>query len=330
MVIQPDIFQVQTSEQRGRVIDAPSCHWVYRFLPQALWPYAQLARWDRPVGWKLLLWPCWWSLAFVTVAGMTAQSLLPSLLPLLWYLVLFLIGAVAMRGAGCTYNDLVDHRLDSNVERTTSRPLPAGQVTRRQAWGFILVQSLAGLMVLLQFNGLTIVLGFASLGIVALYPFMKRVTDWPQLFLGLAFNWGALLGWTAVSNTIGWPPVLLYIGAVLWTIGYDTIYAHQDRKDDALIGIRSTARLFGKRTKPALSLLYAAMLALTAAAFYLAQVPALAYSGLILAGMHMLYQIRVLDIEDGDECLRLFKASSHIGWLIFAGLVAAGLFRAMP
>ena len=167
-----------------------------------------------------------------------------------WTLLLFLIGAIAMRGAGCTYNDIVDEDIDAQVERTRSRPLPSGQVDRRQAWIFLGLQALAGLAVLLQFNSFAILLGIASLAVVAIYPFMKRFTNWPQLVLGLAFSWGALMGWAVEFAELGGPAILLYLGSVLWVIGYDTIYAHQDKEDDAIVGVRSTARLFGDTRKP--------------------------------------------------------------------------------
>lgn len=308
-------------------MDAPAGHWVYRLLPLWLWPYAQLARWDRPIGWQLLLWPCWWSAALAAAGSCAESHMIPECFRLLlWHLVLFFIGAVAMRGAGCTYNDLVDQRIDEAVKRTRSRPLPSGQVSRTQAVVFIALQSLIGLFVLVQFNRFTIILGFVSLVIVAFYPFMKRVTDWPQLFLGLAFNWGALLGWTASNGNLDWPPVLLYLGAIFWTAGYDTIYAHQDKEDDALVGMRSTAQLFGTKTKPALFCLYGLMFIFTMTAFILVHIPLIALSGVIFAVVHMFYQIKVLDIDKPDVCLRLFKSNSIIGWLVFLGLVSGNLW----
>ncbi len=319
---------IQTKGVRGRVADAPTGHWVYRALPRWLWPYAQLARWDRPIGWLLLLWPCWWSTAMAAAAFAQAGDIASNLLPSPLQLALFLIGAIAMRGAGCTYNDLVDEDFDAAVERTRSRPLPSGQVTRRQAWIFLFLQALVGLVVLLQFNGFTIALGIASLAIVSIYPFAKRFTDWPQFFLGLAFSWGALMGWAAEFASLSLAPVLLYAGSILWVIGYDTIYAHQDKEDDALVGVRSTARLFGARTKMALVCLYGLALALFATAFALAALPLLAYLGLAAAAAHMAFQIRTLDIDDPDQCLRLFKSNSTIGWLTFLGIVAGGLWAA--
>src|SRR5262245_31322709 len=263
---------IQSEQRQGRVADAPSGHWVYRLLPRPLWPYAQLGRWDRPIGWWLLLWPCWWSAALAATAHARPGDPLASLLPDPWHLLLFLIGAVAMRGAGCTYNDLVDFDIDNKVERTRSRPLPSGQIGKREAWIFLVLQALAGLAVLLQFNAFAIGTGVVSLAVVAVYPFMKRITDWPQFVLGLAFSWGALMGWAAAFGRIDVPALLLYAGSILWVIGYDTIYAHQDKEDDALVGVRSTARLFGERTKPWLVGLYGGALLLFALAYAAAEV----------------------------------------------------------
>ena len=317
---------IQSRQAQGRVADAPSSHWVYRLLPRAAWPYAQLARWDRPIGWKLLLWPCWWSLAMAASAGAEPGAPLGQVLPSPWLLALFLVGAVAMRGAGCTYNDLVDQEIDEAVERTRSRPLPSGQVTRRQAWAFLLAQALLGLAVLVQFNGFAILLGCASLLVVAVYPFAKRFTDWPQLFLGLAFSWGALLGWAAHFGSLALAPFQLYCGSILWVIGYDTIYAHQDKEDDAIVGVRSIARLFGARTKAWLVGLYGAALLFFAVAFAHAGVPMPALAGLVAAGAHMARQVRTLDIDDPDQCLALFKSNSMVGWLIFLGLLGGGVW----
>lgn len=222
--------------------DAVRGHWVTHYAPEWLKPYARLGRWDRPIGWWLLLWPCWWSAALVAAHSGAGH-------PDPWHLFLFLVGAIAMRGAGCTYNDVVDRNIDAGVERTKMRPIPSGAVTVRQALAFAALQGLVGLAVLLQFNTFTIVLAFSSLLLVAIYPFMKRITSWPQFVLGLAFNWGAFLGWTAGAGSLGWPAVMLYLGGIAWTIGYDTIYAHQDRRDDAIIGVRSTARLFADHSR---------------------------------------------------------------------------------
>ncbi|MDJ1462000.1 MULTISPECIES: 4-hydroxybenzoate octaprenyltransferase [Nitratireductor] len=318
--------KIQSRQGQGRVSDAPSGHWVYRVMPQAMWPYAQLARWDRPIGWQLLLWPCWWSAALAAAAYARPGAPLEEVLPSLWHLGLFLIGAIAMRGAGCTYNDIVDQRIDDAVERTRSRPLPSGQVSRKQAWAFLIAQALVGLLVLVQFNIFAIALGFASLAVVAIYPFAKRFTDWPQLFLGLAFSWGALMGWAADFESLTLAPVLLYFGSILWVIGYDTIYAHQDKEDDAIVGVRSTARLFGDRTRQWLIALYGGALLFFAVAFALAEVPMPALAGLIAAGAHMARQIRVIDIDNPDQCLALFRSNNVVGWLIFLGLIGGSLW----
>lgn len=305
----------------GRVIDAPSNNWVYRVLPRSLWPYAQLARWDRPIGWQLLLWPCLWSAALA--ANVARASAAYSASEFLWHLLLFIVGSIAMRGAGCTYNDLVDHEIDKAVARTRSRPLPSGRVTRGQAKLFIVLQALVGLVVLLQFNLFSVGLGIASLAIVAVYPFAKRFTDWPQFFLGLAFSWGALMGWSAQFGNVSLAALALYVAAVAWTIGYDTIYAHQDKEDDALIGVRSTARLFGDRTRPWLVALYGLTVFLIGVSYALAGVGILAYVGLVLAAALLLWQIVTIDIDDPDQCLALFKFNNIVGLVVFLGLLAA-------
>ena len=321
-----EMNDLQSKRAQGRVADAPSGHWVYRVLPRAAWPYAQLARWDRPIGWWLLLWPCWWSAALAASAGARSGVPLSDALPSIWHLALFLLGAVAMRGAGCAYNDIVDRDIDDRVERTRSRPLPSGKVTIRHAWIFLVGQALTGLLVLIQFNGFAILLGMASLAVVAIYPYMKRITDWPQLVLGFAFSWGALMGWAAEFGSLAIAPFLLYAGSVLWVIGYDTIYAHQDKEDDALVGVRSTAQLFGNRTKGWLIALYGGALLLFVCALSIAAAPPLAFAGPAAAGVHMMRQILILDIDDPAQCLRLFQSNSVVGWFIFLGLLAGGLW----
>ncbi|WFU09690.1 4-hydroxybenzoate octaprenyltransferase [Rhizobium sp. CB3090] len=315
----------KTGDINGRVADAPSGNWVYRILPPALWPYAQLARWDRPIGWELLMWPCFWSATLAANAALATGKASPGFL-LIYHLFLYFIGAVAMRGAGCTYNDLVDHEIDMEVARTRSRPLPSGRVTRWQAKVFIALQALVGLLVLLQFNWFSVVLGVLSLAIVALYPFAKRFTDWPQFFLGLAFSWGALMGWAGLFGSLSFAPIVLYGAAILWTIGYDTIYAHQDKEDDELIGVRSTARLFGDKTRLWLVGLYGATLVLMLLSFALAGAGWLSYVGLIVAGGMFAYQIAVLDINDAQQCMILFRSNGKVGLIIFAGLFLSFLF----
>ena len=250
------------SPPAGSVADATG-NWVDTLAPSWSRPYLRLARLDRPIGSWLLLLPCWWSTALAAIAAHRAA-------PNLLHIALFFIGAFAMRGAGCTWNDIVDRDLDGSVERTRSRPIPSGQVSVRGAVVFLVLQSLVGFGVLVSFNGFTIVLGIASLAIVAVYPFMKRVTYWPQIGLGLAFSWGALMGWAAAFGRLDVPALLLYAGSIAWVIGYDTIYAHQDREDDALIGIKSTALLFGERTRPMLALFYGIAVVLIGAAGYMA------------------------------------------------------------
>jgi 4-hydroxybenzoate polyprenyltransferase len=248
----------------------------------------------------------------------------------LWHLLLFAIGTVAMRGAGCTWNDLVDRDLDGLVERTRSRPIPSGDVSVNAARGFLVLQALVGLAVLVQFNAFTIALGIASLAIVAFYPFLKRVTHWPQIGLGLAFSWGALMGWAAAFGRLDAPALLLYAGAIAWVIGYDTIYAHQDREDDALIGIKSTALLFGERTKPALAAFYAAAVLLIGLAGLSAGAGLVFAAGLALFAAHLAWQVRRLDIADPALCLTLFKSNRDAGLLLFAAIVLDGLVRQQP
>ena len=297
------------------VPDAPRGNWVDRLLPERWKPYARMARFDRPIGWWLLLLPCWWSAALAAVAGGRPW-------PDPWHLVLFFIGAVAMRGAGCTYNDIVDRDIDAKVARTRARPIPSGQVSVRNAKLFLLAQVLVGFLVLIQFNWFAIGVGVASLGTVAIYPFLKRVTDWPQLGLGLAFSWGALMGWAAAFGSLALAPVLLYLGGVAWTIGYDTIYALQDKEDDVLAGVRSTALLFGARTKEWLTGLYTLAVLLFAAAFALAGAGVPAFVGLALGAAHLAWQVVTLRADDGDRCLRLFRSNRDFGLILFAGLLA--------
>lgn len=302
--------------RQNPIPDAVAGNWVDRFAPAAVRPYARIARWDRPIGWWLLLLPCWWS---ATLAADLAERAYPD--PM--HVVLFLIGAVAMRGAGCTYNDIVDRRLDASVARTRSRPIPSGDLSVLAAWGFLVLQAFVGLIVLVQFNQLTIALGFASLGVVALYPYLKRVTDWPQLGLGLAFSWGALVGWTADTGSLGLTPLLLYAGGVLWTIGYDTIYALQDIEDDALIGIRSTARLFGRRVGVAVAMFYGSALVLFAAALAVASAGWPAYVGLAVGGAQLAWQAVRAGSADGRTALALFRSNRTFGLIVLLGLLAS-------
>jgi 4-hydroxybenzoate polyprenyltransferase len=281
----------------------------------------RLSRLDRPIGSWLLLMPCWWSAALAAgVAHDTSQ--------LLRTIVLFFVGAFVMRGAGCTWNDITDRDLDAMVERTRSRPIPAGQVSVPQAAAFLVVQALIGLVVLLQFNRFAVVTGIASLVIVAVYPFMKRITWWPQIVLGLAFSWGALMGFAVTLGRIDATALLLYAGSIAWVIGYDTIYAHQDAEDDALIGIKSTALLFGARTYQALIVFYALAVVLIGAALALAGARWPAWIGLAAFAAHLIWQIRRLEISDPALCLRVFKSNRDAGLLLFAGLLTDAVMRA--
>ena len=304
----------------ARVSDATD-NWVDTRAPLWSRPYLRLSRLDRPIGSWLLLLPCWWSAALA--AGIAHDV---SRLPLI--LVLFLIGAFAMRGAGCTWNDIADRDLDAQVERTRSRPIPAGQVSVPQAAGFLVLQALVGLAVLLQFNRFAIAIGIASLVIVAVYPFMKRVTYWPQIVLGLAFSWGALMGFAVTFGRIDAAALALYAGSIAWVIGYDTIYAHQDAEDDALIGIKSTALLFGERTRPALMLFYGLAVALIGVALALAGAGWMAWIGLAAFAVHLVWQIERLEIGDPKLCLRIFKSNRDAGLLLFAGLLSDAMSRA--
>ena len=303
-----------------RVADATG-NWVDTLAPLWSRPYLRLARLDRPIGSWLLLLPCWWSAA---LASALAHDV--SRLPLIT--VLFFAGAFAMRGAGCTWNDITDRDLDAKVERTRSRPIPAGQVGVRQAFAFLVAQALIGLAVLLQFNRFAIATGIASLVIVAVYPFMKRITWWPQVVLGLAFSWGALMGFAVVLGRIDAPALFLYAGSIAWVIGYDTIYAHQDTEDDALIGVKSTARLFGARTHRALIVFYGLAVILIGAAISLAGATFPAWAGLVAFAVHLGWQVARLRIDDPALCLRVFKSNRDAGLLLFAGLLVDALMRA--
>ena len=289
-------------------------NWVDRIAPSWTRPYLRLARADRPIGAWLLLLPCWWSTALAAIAN-------GDRVPDLRLLVFFAIGAIAMRGAGCTWNDILDRDLDARVDRTRSRPIPSGQVSVRAAFAFLALLSLIGLAVLLQMNRFTIATGIASLAIVAIYPLAKRVTNWPQSVLGLAFSWGALMGWAAVFARLDPPALVLYAGAILWVIGYDTIYAHQDRDDDAVIGVRSTARLFGARTKPALFIFFTGAVVLIGIAGMLAGARWIFALGLLAFAAHLAWQVRRLDIDDPELCLKLFRSNRDAGLILFAGLV---------
>ncbi len=306
------------TETSHHIADAGRDNWVERLLPASVKPYAQLMRLDRPIGWWLLLLPCWWGLFL-------AQISIGGGLPNLWFAILFLLGAIVMRGAGCTLNDIADRKFDALVARTRSRPIASGRIGVIQALLFLAALSLVGFIILLQFNSFTVVLGAASLGIVAIYPFMKRITNWPQLVLGLAFNWGALVGWSATQGSLAWPAVMIYAGGIFWTLAYDTIYAHQDREDDVLIGVKSTARYFGESTKGWLIGFFILALLSIDAALWLAGASYIAHMGVGFAALHAGWQIKRLETNNSALCLRLFKSNRDFG-LIIAGFLFLDCF----
>jgi 4-hydroxybenzoate polyprenyltransferase len=302
-----------------RVADSTG-NWVDRSAPAWAQPYLRLSRFDRPIGSWLLLMPCLWSAALAAgIPGSTGDLSLT--------IALFFVGAFVMRGAGCTWNDITDRQLDAQVERTRSRPIPAGQVSVIQALVFLVAQALVGLVVLLQFNAFAIGVGIASLAIVAAYPFMKRITYWPQIVLGLAFSWGALMGFAALLGRIDVTALVLYAGSIAWVIGYDTIYAHQDTEDDALIGIKSTALLFGEKTQSMLVLFYGLAVVMIGVAIAAAGAGWIAWIGLAGFAAHLIWQIRSLDISDAKLCLRLFKSNRDAGLVLFIGLLVDTLIR---
>ena len=313
----------------GTVADAVRGNWVDTHAPAALRPYLRLSRADRPIGTWLLLLPCWW--AVFLAAGSTALRPLDA-----WLLLGAALGAWLMRGAGCTWNDITDRDFDARVARTRSRPIPAGQVTVRQAIAWMVVQSLLAFGILLTFHPTAIALGIGSLALVCVYPFAKRFTWWPQVFLGLAFNWGALLLWAAHSGTVPPAALALYAGGIAWTLFYDTIYAHQDTEDDALIGVRSTARLFGDRSPAWLRGFLVATVLLLSLAALLALLPtgnplalALALGGVWGMGWHMAWQLARLDTADPGRCLTLFRKNRDTGLIAAAGFALAALAATM-
>jgi 4-hydroxybenzoate polyprenyltransferase len=293
--------------------DAPASNWVDRYAPERLRPWLRLGRFDRPAGTWLLLLPGWQALAL----GPAMQGRLPSL----WLIVLFGIGAAMMRGAGCAYNDIVDRDLDAKVARTALRPIPSGQIRVRHAWLYLAGLCAIGLAVLATMNRLAIALGVGSLGLIAVYPFMKRVTWWPQAWLGLTFNWGALLGFAAATETLGLPAALLYIGGLFWTLGYDTIYAIQDLEDDALAGVKSSARRLGAGAPRAIVWFYVLAAALALAAGWAAHLGPLFYPVWLAYTVHLLWQARRVRVDDPALALSLFKANRDAGLLLFAGFI---------
>ncbi len=300
------------------IADAPSANWVDRFAPVASRPWLRLARYDRPIGSWLLMWPCWWSAALAALAsGRLAH--LPA------HLALFLVGAFVMRGAGSTWNDILDRDIDARVERTRDRPIASGRIRARHALVFAVAQSLVGFLVLVQFNGFTIALGIASLAPVAVYPLMKRVFSAPQAVLGLCFAYGALMGWAAVFGSLAWPAVALYLGSIAWVVGYDTVYGHQDQRDDAIIGVRSTSRTFGRHSRAIVACLYAAAILLIGAAVSGCGGGWSAWAGLTGFAAHLAWQVATLDPADPARCLALFRSNRDAGLLLFAGLLGMAL-----
>ena len=298
----------QTPDPHSIPADSEASWLLSRMSPRTQ-AYAQLARYDRPIGVWLLFWPCFWGLF---LAG-AVNNIWPPFIDI----IAFAIGALAMRGAGCTYNDIIDRELDAQVARTALRPLPSGRVSLSGAWGFFLAQLFVGLLVLLSFQSLFMfALGLAALGLVAAYPFMKRFTYWPQAWLGLTFNWGALMGYAVISDNVPPQAMLLYAAGFFWTLGYDTVYAHQDKEDDALIGIKSTALLFGARTKPMLAVFYALALACLAGAAIVGQIGILFWTALPIIAWHLLMQVSRLDIDNGETCLQIFRANRNTGLII--------------
>ncbi len=294
--------------------DIPEGGWIDR-LPGPLRPYLRLARLDRPIGTWLLAFPCWWSLVLAS-PGLDQAGRLMGLA------ALFAAGALVMRGTGCTFNDIVDRDLDAKVARTRTRPIPSGAVSVRAAVIFLAIELMIGLGILTLFNGFTIALGIASLALVFTYPFMKRITYWPQAWLGLTFNWGALLGFAAVAGTLGPEAVTLYAAGFFWTLGYDTIYAHQDRSDDLLVGIKSLALKLGANTIPWVVGFYGAAGALMAAAGVMAGIGWAFYPILALAIAQLLWQALRVDIDDPHDCLAKFRSNRLFGWLVLAALIA--------
>ncbi len=289
--------------------------WVGRYLPRALGSYARLARLDRPIGTWLLLLPGWWAIALATPFESAGRETL-------WLLTLFGLGAVLMRGAGCTYNDIVDRDFDGEVVRTRTRPLPSGQVSVRAAILFLAGLLLAALGILLQLAPLAIALGIGSLVLVFTYPLSKRVTYWPQAVLGLTFNWGALLGYAAVTNALAAEAFLLYAAGFFWTLGYDTIYAHQDKEDDALIGVKSLALKLGDRTRPWLRGFYLATFVLLGLAGWRAGLGIGFYAIWLVAGWHLWRQLRHVDFADGASCLATFRSNRDFGLIVLAAVIA--------
>lgn len=303
--------RIDSSSNAPGFTDIRSDSWTDRWAPAPIRPYLKLARLDRPIGTWLLLFPCWWSIALAATGW-----------PDLWLMVLFGIGSVVMRGAGCTVNDILDRDFDARVERTRSRPIPSGQVSVRQALAFLVLLLAIGLAILVQLNGMTLALGVASLALIGIYPLMKRVTWWPQAFLGLTFNWGALMGWAAVTGRVDLPALVLYGAGIVWTLGYDTIYAHQDKEDDARVGVKSTALRLGERSRVWIGGFYAACLIGLLGTGLAAGVGAPFLIGLALAAGQLVWQVASWSPDDPADCLDKFKSNRWFAWLVLGGIVA--------
>ena len=288
--------------------------WVDRLAPAPTRPWLHLARADKPAGFWLLMWPCWWATALAAGGW-----------PDLRLLALFLVGAIVMRSAGCTINDIMDRDIDARVARTRDRPLASGAISLVGALVFLALLLLLGLFVLVQLDRAAVLVGAASLGLVAIYPFMKRITYWPQLFMGLAFNWGALVGWAAVTGEIGLPALLLYAGGIAWTIGYDTIYAHQDKTDDRQIGVKSTALAFGTASRPLIGLFYGLFMAALVVAGWSAGLAWPFYALLVLPAAHFTWQVTTADFDDPASCRRRFTANGQVGVLVFAAIAVGSV-----
>jgi 4-hydroxybenzoate polyprenyltransferase len=307
---------VMAAERTTAFTDINQQHWSLRYLPPWARPYGRLARWDRPIGIWLLMLPCWWSAALGIGADWAR---------LIGWMALFFIGALAARGAGCTWNDIVDRKVDARVERTRNRPLPSGEVTLRNALIWMVLQSLVAVLVLFKLNKVAGGVALLSLVLVAIYPTMKRFTYWPQVVLGLAFNWGALVGYVSVTGTLSWAAVALYAGGVAWTLVYDTIYAMQDQRDDAIVGVGSTARRFAEAPRRWLTLFAVLALLAWTLAGHLAGLGAYYFVLLIGIALHLAWQIALLKPDDPADCLMRFKSNAHLGLLLTAAVIAGHL-----
>ena len=293
--------------------DAATTNWVDRYAPAALRPWLKLGRLDRPTGIWLLMLPGWQGIALAgAMAGRAPDAIL---------MLKVFLGAALMRAAGCAYNDIVDREIDAKVARTAGRPIPSGQISVKQAWAFLVGCALVSLIILLTLPTLAIGLGVGSLGFVAAYPFMKRITWWPQAWLGLTFNWGALLGFAAATGHLGWPALLLYASGVFWTLGYDTIYAVQDLEDDALAGVKSSALRLGAAAPKAVLGFYVTAFVLALTAAWTAKLGPLFIPPAALFGLHLSRQAAALDVTDGTDALKLFKSNTLAGALLVLALI---------